>query len=193
MTSVRIKLRCICSINMCMLTPFLKYVSEGKVIRRHSDLQRYTFPEVTERIYLSFLALALMSQNKDTQSFAKSYADQTMAKGTFDQVRMINNDLANMLAIVSGDPEITKKLKDKNQAQAMRQRQPVPVMALRRYMRTWEEHFKNLTNLERALNITDANYKNVRRAVANYNSLDTKSRTQTLARMKQMLQSKLPN
>jgi hypothetical protein len=33
----------------------------------------------------------------------------------------------------------------------------------------------------------------VRRAVANYNSLDTKSRTQTLARMKQMLQSKLPN
>ena len=42
-----------------MLTPFLKYVSEGKVIRRHSDLQRYTFPEVTERIYLSFLALSV--------------------------------------------------------------------------------------------------------------------------------------
>ena len=61
-----------------MLTPFLKYVSEGRVIRRHSDLQRYTFPEVTERIYLSFLALALMSQNKATAGFAKSYADQTM-------------------------------------------------------------------------------------------------------------------
>jgi hypothetical protein len=92
-----------------MLTPFLKYVSEGKVIRRHSDLQRFTFPEVTERIYLSFLALALMSQNKDTQSFVKSYADQTMAKGTFDQVRMINNDLANMLAIVSHAPgEVTE-------------------------------------------------------------------------------------
>ena len=78
-----------------------------------------------------------------------------MAKGTFDQVRMINNDLANMMAIVSGDPEITKKLKNKNQAQAMRQRQPVPVMALRRYLRSWEEHYKNLTQLERALNITD--------------------------------------
>ena len=96
-----------------MLTPFLKYVSEGKVIRKFSDLQRYTFPEVTERIYLSFLALALMSQEKATKSFTNSYAEQTMAKGTFDQVRMINNDLANMLAIVSGDPEITKKLKNK--------------------------------------------------------------------------------
>jgi len=176
-----------------MLTPFFKYVSEGKVIRRHSDLQRYTFPEVTERIYISFLALALMSQNRDTAGFTKSYADQTMAKGTFDQVRMINNDLANMLAIVAGDPEITKKLRNKNQAQAMRQRQPVPVMALRRYMRTWENHFKNLTHLERALNIQDANLKNIRRAVANYTKLDSKMKMQTLHRLQQQLQAKLPN
>ena len=176
-----------------MLTPFLKYVSEGKVIRRHSDLQRFTFPEVAERIYLSFLALALMSQNKHSIGFAKSYADQTMAKGTFDQVRMMNNDLANMLAIVSGDPEITKKLKNKNQAQAMRQRQPVPVMALRRYLRSYEDHYKNLTNLERALNIQDANLRNIRRAVANYNKLNSKMKMQTLHRLQQQLQSKLPN
>ncbi len=176
-----------------MLTPFLKYVSEGKVIRRHSDLQRYTFPEVAERIYLSFLALALMSQNKDTAGFVKAYATQTMAKGTFDQVRMINNDLSNMLAIVSGDPEITKKLKNKNQAQAMRQRQPVPVMALRRYLRSWEEHYKNLTQLERALNIQDTNLRNIRRAVANYHKLNSKLKMQTLHRLQQQLQSKLPN
>jgi len=176
-----------------MLTPFLKYVSEGKVIRRHNDLQRFTFPEVTERIYLSFLALALMSHHKDTADFAKSYADQTMAKGTFDQVRMINNDLSNMLAIVSGDPEITKKLKNKDQAQAMRQRQPVPVMALRRYLRTLEDHYRNLTHLERALNITDANLKNIRRAVANYTKLDSKMKIQTLHRLQQQLQAKLPN
>jgi hypothetical protein len=148
---------------------------------------------VTERIYLSFLALALMSQHKDTAVFAKSYADQTMAKGTFDQVRMINNDLANMLAIVSGDPEITKKLKDKNQAQAMRQRQPVPVMALRRYLRSWEDHYRNLTQLERALNITDTNLKNIRRSVANYSQLESKLKLQTLHRLKQQLQAKLPN
>ena len=176
-----------------MLTPFLKYVSEGKVIRRHNDLARFSFPEVTERIYLSFLALTLLRKFDTGQSFTKMYADQTMAKGTFDQVRMINNDLANMLAIVSGDPEITKKLKNKNQAQAMRQRQPVPVMQLRRYLRSWDEHFKYLTQLERALNINDANYKNVRRAVSNYTNLDSKTKSQTLIRLKQMLQSKLPN
>ena len=176
-----------------MLTPFLKYVSEGKVIRRHSDLQRFTFPEVTERIYLSFLALALMSQLKNTKNFTKMYADQTMAKGTFDQVRMINNDLANMLAIVSGDPDITKKLKNKNQAQAMRQRQPVPVMALRRYMRSWEDHYRNLTQLERALNINDGNYRNVRRAVANYKNLNSRQKTSTIKTLNRMLSATLPN
>jgi len=178
---------------MGMLTPFLKYVSEGRVIRRHSDLQRFTFPEVTERIYLSFLALALMSQNKDMTGFLKSYADQTMAKGTFDQVRMVNNDLANMLAIVAGDPEITKKLKNKNQAQAMRQRQPVPVMAVRRYLRTWEDHYRFLTQLERALNVTDANYRNIRRAVANFSNLDAKAKHKTIKTLQQLLNNKLPN
>ena len=156
-------------------------------------MERFTFPEVTERIYLSFLALAVMSQRNDAKPFAKQYSNQTMAKGTFDQVRIVNNDLANMLAIVSGDPEITKKLKDKNQAQAMRQRQPLPVMAVRRYLRSWEEHFKNLTQLERSLNIKDANYKNVRRAVANYTTLDARTKSQLMARLKQLLQSKLPN
>ena len=176
---------------MGMLTPFLKYVSEGRVIRRHNDLQRYTFPEVTERIYVSMLTLALLSQIPKTRSFVRSYADQTMAKGTFDQVRIINNDLANMLAIVAGDPDITKKLKNKNQAQAMRQRQPVPVMALRRYLRTWDEHYKNLTQLERALNITDANYKNLRRNIANYNGLDDKNKQATRKKLLQHLASKL--
>ena len=176
-----------------MLTPFLKYVSEAKVIRRHSDLSRFSFPEITERIYLSFLALTLLRSMEQGKAFTKTYADQTMAKGTFDQVRMMNNDLANMLAIVSGDPEITKKLKNKDQAQAMRQRQPVPVMAVRRYLRSWEEHFKNLTQLERALNITDANYKNVRRAVADYATLDARTKSQLMTRLKQLLQSKLPN
>ena len=134
-----------------------------------------------------------MSQEKSAENFVKNYVEQTLAKGTFDQVRIINNDLANMMAIVAGDPDITKKLKNKNEAQAMRQRQPVPVMAVRRYMRTWEDHYRNLTQLERALNIRDANYKNVRRSVANYTKLNSRQKAQTLARLKQMLQAKLPN
>jgi hypothetical protein len=175
-----------------MLTPFLKYVSEGKAIRRYNDLERYTFPEVTQRIYLTFLALTLMRHNKDNLAFVKSYADQTLGYGTFDRVRMSQNDLYNMLAIVAGDPEITKKLKNKNQAQAMRQRQPVPVMAIRRYLRTWEEPYKFLTQLERSLNITDADLRNLRRMVANYGKLDGNRKTLTKTKLLSLLNVVLP-
>ena len=50
-----------------------------------------------------------------------------------------------------------------------------------------------LTDLERALGIRDANLKNLRRAVANFNRLDTRQQAQTLSRLKQLLQAKLPN
>jgi hypothetical protein len=190
-TSVRIKFRCMCPINTCMLTPFLKYVSEAKVIRRHSDLGRFTFPEVTERIYLSFLALTLLRSMDHSKAFTKTYADQTLGYGTFDKVRMTQNDLYNMLAIVTGDPEITKKLKNKNQAQAMRQRQPVPVMAVRRYLRSFDEPYKFLTQLERALGITDANYRNLRRAIADYSNLGDKTKKQAKDKLLQLLKNKL--
>jgi hypothetical protein len=66
-------------------------------------------------------------------------------------------------------------------------------MALRRYMRTWEDHYKNLSQLERVLNINDANLRNIRRAVANYKNLDARQKMQALQRLRQQLQSKLPN
>jgi len=161
---------------MVMLAPFLKYVAEGKVIRRFSDLQRFTFPEVCHRIYISVMALAFLKFTGH-DSFVKSYVEQTLGYGTFDKVRMSQNDLYNMMAIVSGDPDITKKLKNKNQAQALRQRQPVPVMAFRRFIRTWENPYAALTQLERGLGINDANLKNMRRALANYNKLDVKAKS----------------
>ena len=115
---------------MYMLTPFLKYVSEGRVVRRQSDLQRYTFQEITERIYLSFLALSLLKNFDQTIGFVKTYANQTLAYGSFDRVRTTSNDLHNMLAVVAGDPSIVQKLANKNAAMALRQRQIVPVLAI---------------------------------------------------------------
>ena len=137
------------------------------------------------------LALSYLKQN-DKASFPRMYADQTLSYGTFDKVRMNQNDLYNMLAIVAGDPEITKKLKNKNQAQAMRQRQPVPVMAIRRYLRTWEDTYRFLTQLERALGITDSHYRNLRRAIADYKRLDSRTKKQTDLKLLQMLKAKLP-
>ena len=126
---------------MSMLTPFLQYVSEARVVRRQSDLQRYTFQEITERIYLSFLTLSLLKNFKQTAGFVKSYATSTLAHGNFDKVKGTANDLHNMLAIVAGDQDIVQKLANKNAAMALRQRQSVPILAIRRYLRGFKNDY----------------------------------------------------
>ena len=130
------------------MTPFVKYVSEGRIVRRQSDLQRYTFQEITERIYLSFLTLTLLRSFEQTKGFVKSYATDTLAYGSFERVRSTSNDLHNMMAVVAGDIEITKKLANSQQAEAMRQRVSVPVMALRRYLRDFKHSYSVLSKLE---------------------------------------------
>ena len=176
---------------MYMLTPFLKYVSEGRVVRRQSDLQRYTFQEITERIYLSFLALSLLKNFDQTIGFVKTYANQTLAYGSFDRVRTTSNDLHNMLAVVAGDSSIVQKLANKNAAMALRQRQIVPVLAIRRYLRTFKDSYSFLTQLESALGISNLDYKNLRRAISDYQKLDGRRKKATTTRLLQALKAKL--
>ena len=174
-----------------MLTPFLQYVSEARVVRRQSDLQRYTFQEITERIYLSFLALSLLKNFDQTIGFVKTYANQTLAYGSFDRVRTTSNDLHNMLAVVAGDPSIVQKLANKNAAMALRQRQIVPVLAIRRYLRTFKDSYSFLTQLESALGISNLDYKNLRRAISDYQKLDGRRKKATTTRLLQALKAKL--
>jgi hypothetical protein len=175
-----------------MRTPFLKYVSEGRVVRRQSDLQRYTFQEITERIYLSFLTLTLLRNFSQTLGFVKTYATNTLSYGNFDRVRTTSNDLHNMLAVVAGDPSITQKLSNKNAAMAIRQRQTVPTLAIRRYLRDFKGSYAFLTSLESSLGITNIDYKNLRRAISDYASLDTRRKKATTTRLLQALKAKLP-
>ena len=177
---------------MYMITSFLQYVAEGRVVRRQSDLARYTFQEITERIYLSFLTLSLLKNFSQTASFVKSYAGQTLTYGSFDRVRGTANDLHNMLAIVAGDPAIAQKLANKNAAMALRQRQTVPVTSIKRYLRDFKNDYKFLTQLEVALGISNPDYKNLRRAITDYISLDTKRKKVTATRLLQALKAKLP-
>ena len=161
------------------------------MVRRQSDLQRYTFQEITERIYLSFLALTLLKNFKQTQGFVKDYATSTLSYGSFDRVRTTSNDLQNMLAVVAGDPEITKKLANKNAAMALRQRRSIPVLAIRRYLRDFKGSYSFLTKLETALGIVNADYKNLRRAISDYAQLDTNRKKATTTRLLQALKAKL--
>jgi len=176
---------------MCMLTPFLQYVSEARIVRRQDDLSRYTYQEIEERVFLSFLALAFLKMFNSSKSFAKQYANATMTYGGFERVRTTANDLHNMLAVLDGDKNLLDKLSNKQQAKALRQRHILPTMAIKRYLRTFDDDYKFLTTIERSLAINNLDYKNLRTAVSDFNNLDSRRKKVTVTRLLQALRAKL--
>tara|TARA_A100001388_G_scaffold275688_1_gene261691 strand:- start:1836 stop:2687 length:852 start_codon:yes stop_codon:yes gene_type:complete len=174
-----------------MLTPFLQYVSEARIVRRQDDLSRYTYQEIEERVFLSFLALAFLKMFNSSKSFAKQYANATMTYGGFERVRTTANDLHNMLAVLDGDKNLLDKLSNKQQAKALRQRHILPTMAIKRYLRTFDDDYKFLTTIERSLAINNLDYKNLRTAVSDFNNLDSRRKKVTVTRLLQALRAKL--
>jgi hypothetical protein len=96
-----------------------------------------------------------------------------------------------MLAVVAGDPSLVQKLANKNAAMALRQRQNVPVLAIKRYLRKFTDDYAFLTQLESALAISNMDYKNLRRAISDYQKLDARRKKATTTRLLQALKSKL--
>ena len=179
-------------INIRMLMPFLQYVNEARVVRRQNDLQRYTFQDIQERVYLSFMILSLLKTNPDTESWARSYADQTMTYSGFELVRSSANDLHNMLAVIDGREDIVKKLKNSGQAEALRQRNTLPTLAVKRYLRKLEDDYRFLTQLENNLKITNAEYRHLRRSVSDFNRLDKGSKRKVTNKLLNLARNLLP-
>ena len=178
---------------MNMLTPFLQYVSEARVVRRDNDLQRYTFHDIRERIYVSFLALTLLKNINEHYQWTKQYAASTMSYGGFDVVRASANDLHNLLAVVDGRPEITQKLKNKRQAAVERQRSPFPTLFTKRYLRKLNDDYSFLYRLERELKIHNARYRQIRRAVADWTKQSAADKKKIQRDLMNILLDLMPN
>ena len=174
-----------------MLTPFLQYVSEARIVRRQDDLSRYTYGEIEDKIYLSFMSLALLNKFGTFKSFVKQYSNATLTYGGFERVRTTANDLHNMLAVVDGNKDILDKLSNKGQAKAMRERHVLPTMSVKRWLRTQDNDYNFLAQLERSLGITNSDYKNLRIAISDFNNLDSRRKKVTVTRLLQALRSKL--
>ena len=74
---------------------------------------------------------------------------------------------------------------------ALRQRINVPILAIRRYLRSLRNDYEFLTQLESTLGIGNLDYKNLRRAISDYPKLDSKRKKITATRLLQALKAKL--
>lgn len=176
-----------------MLTPFLQYISEARVVRRSDDLQRYTFNDVRERIFVCFLALTLLKNTKETYQWSKNYASATMAYGGFDVVRGSANDLHNLLAVVDGRTEIVQKLRDRKSAEIERQRSPFPTLFTKRFLRKLTDDYSFLYRLERELKIHNNRYRQLRRSIADWSKQSSAEKKKIIRDISDLLFDLMPN
>ena len=174
-----------------MLAPFMKYVFEGRVVRRGADLRRYTFQEIQEKIFLTFLALSLLKNFKETRNWVKQYTSSTLTYGDFNLIRSSANDLHNMLAVVDGVKDITQKLANPKQAAVLRQRNIIPTLAVKRYLRTLDDDYQFLNKLEKSLNVSNNDYRNLRIAISDYLNLNSSRKKIVVTRLLQAVRNKL--
>jgi len=168
---------------------FIKDMHEARMTRQAGTVKSLTYTDCCERLYLSVLVLEALNQYAYFRRSAGEYARRTTGYDTFKAYRMSGTDLYNFAYFVNGDDDAMNKLKDPSAAKAMRQRTFLPLMQLNGWLKSiasnhqYTQTSQFLIKLEGALNITNADYKIVRRNLTRYKSLSTKDKQNTITRL----------
>jgi hypothetical protein len=96
-----------------------------------------------------------------------------------------------MLAVVDGVKDITQKLANSKQAAVLRQRNIIPTLAVKRYLRTLDDDYQFLNKLEKSLNVSNNDYRNLRIAISDYLNLNSSRKKIVVTRLLQAVRNKL--
>jgi hypothetical protein len=148
-----------------------------------------TYTDCGQRLYLTMLVLELLRKYPAYSMLAVNYAKKTKDKD-YARFNMSGTDLYNFVYFINGDDEAINKLKDPGAAKALRQRTYFPMLKFNGYLsklsvgsatdRTDAETF---IKIESALNITNSDYKAIRRAVFNWTGLSKGDRKAVVTKL----------
>ena len=174
---------------------FLDFVTEGKMIRNSDGVSRMSFTDANDLILLYMLALQSMRFYPISNNFARSYAKEVLKWNDWDNFRSSGNDLYNLLNIVSGDMNIVKKLKNPNSAMALRMRTHLPILSVKRLLRSIANNDKpnnqdasDLLKINTALR--NSQFSNLRRKVTSYKQLSSRQRREAVTQIEFALKAR---
>ena len=175
---------------------FIKGLQEARMTRDMSGAKKLTYTDCCERMYLTLLAMDLMRQYPDFEGYVQRYARKTAGFELYKYYRAMGSDLYNFIYFVGGDEKAQDKLKDPGAAKKLKKVTRVPVQDLNRYINDLKNGVaKNsaglFTKLEAGLNITNADYKFIRRNIAYWPSLNLQERKRVATRLIYAIRAKL--
>jgi len=156
---------------------FLKDLHESRMTKDNGSSQRLTYTDCGERTYLTLLALETMRQYPDFKGYVQRYAKKTSGFERYKFYRIMGTDLYNFIYFLVGDDSAQDKLKDPVAARKLKKSTNVPLADINRYLQYIAQGRKlgqvssMFIKLESGLNITNADYKAIRRNLVNFSKL----------------------
>ena len=166
-------------------------LNESKLFRTRQQAQTTDARDMIDFAFLNMLTLQLLYSEYETAPIAKAYAAKTAQYQGFSNYQQAGSDLyialnSVLTGNVGGDDNAMIQLKKLN----------VPYNKIKDYLLKVGsgQPFPNtagfLFNLERGLDISDSNYRELRRSIANWNTLDTFKKQLVVTRLLQFYRTK---
>lgn len=175
---------------------FLQELQEARMTKDNGNSQKLTYTDCGERLYLLLLALETMRQYPDYEPYVKRYCAKTQGFELYKYYRIMGTDLYNFIYFLIGDGGY-HKLKDPDAARALKEKTRLPTSAINRYIQALAKsseptlYTKMMLDLESAVNITNADYKAIRRGLNDYNKLNLQEKQLLVTRLIFAVRAKL--
>lgn len=178
---------------------FIKDLHESRMTKDNGSSKKLTYTDCGERAYLTLLALETMRQYPDFKGYVQRYAKKTSGFELYKFYRIMGTDLYNFIYFLVGDNSAQDKLKDPGAAKKLKKSTNFPTAAVNRYINALAQN-KSPTainqmfmNMESGLNITNTDYKSIRRYLGNFSKLNRSEKRLLSTRLIFAVRAKLRN
>lgn len=175
---------------------FIKDLHEARMTKDNGSSQKLSYTDCAERMYLTLLALETMRQYPEYKGFVQRYCKKTSGFELYKYYRIMGTDLYNFLYFLVGSQD---KLKDPESAKAFAQKikRSVPIMDINRHIQSLGRGAeptlttKMFLSIESVFNITNADYKMIRRGLQDYRKLTKADKERLVTRLIFAVRAKL--
>jgi hypothetical protein len=175
---------------------FIKDLHEARMTKDNGPSRTLSYADCGERMYLTLLALETMRQYPDFRGYVQRYCRKTSGFELYKYYRIMGTDLYNFLYFLVGSQD---KLKDPEAAKeiAKKLQRKIPILAINRHIqalgagRDTALVTKMFIEIETSLNITNADYKMIRRGLQDYPKLTKAEKERLVTRLIFAVRAKL--
>lgn len=176
---------------------FIKDLIESRMTKDDTNTKKLTYTDCCERVYLILLTFEAMRKYPPYKKVIQQYCINTVGFEKYKFYRIMGTDLYNFLYFLVGDDAAQNKLKDPETAIMLKNKSRIPIAMINMYLKQIatgknpDLKTKFFLDIEASLNITNPDYRFVRREINDWSKLNLKARKRLVTRLIYAFRAKL--